>query len=228
MVTVLCVFVRGEYPYTAEYVRRLGVMVRRWIDRPFRFVCLTDQPFMGRIFSEPGITSVETIEITPLSANGGCWSKLEIFNPARQWSGRMLYLDLDSLLVASLAPILDFPAPFAITVDELLTENRKTVDRFGRAIVRRFNSSVMVWDAGEAERLYTDWRPAVSGRLSGDQDWIGEQMPDAAGMPAAWFPRISRVQPPWPREAKVVLVKNPKNHVAAERWPWFASQWGAA
>jgi hypothetical protein len=36
------------------------------------------------------------------------------------------------------------------------------------------------------------------------------------------------VRPPWPKEAKVVLVKKPKNHEAVERWPWFEAMWGAA
>lgn len=230
MVTVACVYVRGEYPYTPEYVWRLSAMVRRWMDRPFRFVCLTDRPeeiTQTCAFATP-------IRIASLSPNGGCWSKLELFNPARAWSGRVLYLDLDSLIVAPLAPILDYPAPFAITEDEIAREGRtKTIDRFGRRIVRRFNSSVMVWDPEvrgprSPEWLYQGWRDSDAERLSGDQDWIGEQWPDAAAMPASWFPRISRTAPPWPSDAKVILVKHPKNHIAAARWPWFKAQWGAA
>src|SRR5688572_26028777 len=107
--TVTCVYVRGEYPYTVEYVSRLRSMVARWIDRPFRFACLTDQP-------EAMPADVEPIPVAKLHGFAP-WTKLELFNPVRQWSGRVLYLDLDTLIVAPLAPIVDAPAWFAITDD---------------------------------------------------------------------------------------------------------------
>lgn len=218
--TVACVYVRGEYPYTPDYVRRLHAMVTRWSDRPFRFVCLTDQP--GEIPD-----GVEPIPVTKLSGFAP-WTKLELFNPIRQWTGRMLYLDLDTLIVAPLAPVIDFHADFAITADPP-KPGQRTHDGFGRAIVRRFNSSVMVWNGGLHTQLYEDWRPAVTHRLSGDQDYLAERLPDAATMPRAWFPRLSEVvRPPFPADAKIVLVKVPKNHVAAQQETWFAPLWGAA
>ena len=217
--TVTCVFVEGEYAYTVEYVTRLRDMVIRWIDRPFRFVCLTDQPWL---FSD-----VATIAVPKLPGFAP-WTKLELFNPRRQWSGRMLYLDLDSLIVAPLAPILDVPVPFAITADPAKPGQRDR-DAYGRTIVRRFNSSVMVWDGGTHTELYTDWTPGVTYRLSGDQDYIGEQLPTAHAMPREWFPRLSEaVKPPWPTDAKVILVKVPKNHIAAKEVPGFADWWGTA
>lgn len=221
--TVTCVFVKGEYPYTVEYVTRLRAMVARWIDRPFRFVCLTDQPALMP-------AGVEAIPVKKL-AGFAPWTKLELFNPVRQWSGRMLYLDLDSLIVAPLQPIIDYVtpfAPFALTADPHVPGMR-TRDAFKRAIVRRFNSSVMVWEGGQQTALYTDWTPAVTQRLSGDQDWTGERMPDAAAMPRKWFPRLSEVvRPPFDPDVKIVLAKVPKNHIAAKEQPWFEPLWGAA
>lgn len=218
--TVACVFVQGEYPYTVEYVTRLRAMVERWIDRPFRFACLTDRP---ELMPE----GVEAIQVEKLHGFAP-WTKLELFNPEREWTGRVLYLDLDSLIVASLAPIIDVQAPFAITADPTNKKNR-THDSFGRAIVRKFNSSVMVWDGGTQTDLYTEWAPTDADRLSGDQDWIGERRPKAVTMPREWFPRLSELngQPPVD-PAKVVLVKVPKNVVAAERYPWFEQLWRAA
>lgn len=220
MTTVACVFVQGEYPYTVEYVSRLRGMVTHWIDRPFRFVCLTDQPWL----MPEGVESIPVAKLPGFAP----WTKLELFNPVRQWTGRMLYLDLDSLIVSSLAPILDVTASFAITADPTNKKNR-THDSFGRAIVRRFNSSVMVWDGGTHTDLYTEWRPEVAKRLSGDQDWIGEQMAGAVTLPREWFPRLSELNGQPPSEpAKVVLAKVPKNHVAADQWPWFDAFWRAA
>jgi hypothetical protein len=218
--TVACVFVRGEYPYTVDYVAQLRGMVARWSDRPFRFVCLTDQP-------EAMPPGVDAIPVTKLPGSAP-WTKLELFNPARAWSGRVLYLDLDTLIVAPLAAILDTPSAFAITADPTNPRNR-TRDSFGRAIVRRFNSSVMVWDGGTQTDLYTDWTPGDGDRLSGDQDWIGERRPEATAWPRAWFPRISELgDAPPVAPAKVVLVKVPKNHLAVGRWSWFGPLWRAA
>lgn len=219
-VTVTCVYVRGEYPYTPDYVVRLRDMVARWIDRPFRFVCLTDQPWL---FKAP----VESLAILKLPGFAP-WTKLQLFAPERAWTGRMLYLDLDTLIVAPLAPIIDTPAPFAITADPP-RPGQKAKDSFGRQIVRRFNSSVMVWDGGTHTQLFTNLTLNTIKRLSGDQDYLAEQMPDAVTHPREWFPRISEVhRPPWPAEAKVILCKVPKNAILAEEHDWFAPLWGAA
>jgi hypothetical protein len=215
--TVACVWVRGEYPYTVEYVTRLRAMVERWIDRDFTFCCLTDRP-------EELLSPVIAIPVTKL-AGFAPWTKLELFNPTRAWPGRVLYLDLDSLIVAPLAPILDYPAPFAITADPP-RPGQKPRDSYGRAIVRRFNSSVMAWDGGTHTELFTRWTPEASKRLSGDQDHIGEQLPDAAALSRDWFPRISELKGEPPREpAKVVLCKVPKNAIAAAQFEWVREVW---
>ena len=236
MLTVCCVWVRGPVYYTADYVVRLRRMVTRYLARPHRFVCFTDQP--------DALPDIETVTIEGMRGvvpdNGaGYWAKVRVFHPVFAFPGwgwyragalggsRVLYIDLDSLIVSDLSPIVDFPAPFAITEDELVKERpRVDTDKYGRQILRAFNSSVMVWDAGFGQDIYTAWTPDVAQRLSTDQDWIAERYPNAAALPCAWFPRISRQQPPWPDEAKVVLVKKPKPHEAVDRWPWFEPLWG--
>jgi hypothetical protein len=213
--TVVCVFVNGHVAYTPDYVTRLYSMVARWMDRPFRFVCLTDQPWQ---FQPP----IETRLVpTPHRKVKGWWSKLRIFDAASGLTGRVLYLDLDTLVVAPLAPILDFPAPFA-----LIPHMGRFEGADGRQVVKRFNSSVMVFEANSLHALWRHWSPSVMARLWGDQDWIGEQMPHAATMPLAWFPRISQLSglPPFP-QAKVILVKTPKNVQAAQTWGWFREAW---
>ncbi len=209
MITVACVLVRGHVPFTADYVTRLRSMVARHLALPHRFVCLTDREIPG----------VETI---PITAPKGCfawWAKLRLFDPAVGLTGRVLYLDLDTLVVADLAPIVEYPAAFALVPDGAPGFQPKS-----HRVVHRFNSSVMVWD-GDSPQLWQDWTPKNATMLWGDQDWIGERLPDAAAMPAEWFPRLSVARPPW-LEAKVVLCKKPKNAAAALQWPWFAEAWG--
>jgi hypothetical protein len=212
--TILCVWVKAQVPYTPEYVTRLAGMVSRWMDgRPYRFVCLTDRPWL--------LGAVDTIPIAGPGGLKGWWSKVRCFDASLLLEGRVLYLDLDTLIVGPLAPILDYPSPFALVPPGGTFEGKGSLK-----VVRRFNSSVMVWDAWSNHRLFDDWTPSVAARLWGDQDWIGEQMPEATVMPAEWFPRISELggSPPSDK-AKVVLVKTPKCIEAAQRWPWFNEAW---
>jgi hypothetical protein len=122
----------------------------------------------------------------------GWWAKISLFEPGR-FEGRILYLDLDVTVVDLLDDIADYPASFAAIKDWL----RPTI-----------NSSVMAWDAGMMDRIYTNFTPSVMERLAGDQDWITEQMPDTEVFPEEWcvsyrkHVRMFKVVPP---NAKVVV-----------------------
>jgi len=213
--TVTCVFVRGHVPFTAEYVVRLHSMAKRILPA-HRFVCLTDQP----------LSLPDFIETIPAQAPAGAfawWTKLRLFDPSLPLRGRCIYFDLDTLLIDNLLEIVHYPAPLALAPDG--APNFQPRDR-KLSVVKRFNSSVMSWDAGVHPELYTDWSPAVARRLWGDQDWIGEQCPQAAAMPLDWFPRLSESgPPPWKPTARVMLCKKPKNLEAAMKWHWFNEAW---
>lgn len=214
MLTVACVFVRGHVAFSTEYVERLYSMARRCIARDFEFVCLTDQPKR----MPKGVRAVEIQ--TPKLGTKGWWAKIELFKPGR-FGGRVLYLDLDVLLLGKLDEIIDYKADFALA--PCGAPNFKGAE--GLAVVKRFNSSVMVWDWDSVGDLYRDWTPAVAKRLWGDQDWIGERCGWATAMPAEWFPRLSVRRDRWGDDAKVVLCKSPKNADAAVMWGWFDEMW---
>lgn len=214
MLTVACVLVRGHVAFSVEYVERLYSMVTRALRVDFEFVCLTDQP-------KKMPKGVRPIEIrTPRPGCKGWWAKIELFKPGR-FGGRVLYLDLDTLIVGSLDEIIAYPAEFALA--PCGAPNFKGAE--GRKVVKRYNSSVMVWDFDAVGELYRDWTPLVTTRLWGDQDWIGERCDWASAMPAEWFPRLSTRRDKWGEAAKVVLCKTPKNADAAAIWPWFDSMW---
>ena len=247
MLNVVCLCVRGPYPYTMEYVVRLQRMVHANLKQPYEFKCFIDKDTLKDACQwknkaadkEVPVHPSQTCEFKQIDSlfgvvplNGvGYWNKLRLFDPALGLRGRVLYIDLDSLIVGPLDPIVDYPADFALTTDALVKERAHLDrDRDGRRIVRRFNSSVMVWNGGEQADLWERWTPKVAKELSTDQDWIGEQSEGAVGMPLEWFPRLSRVGPPetWSPETKVILAKKPKNHEAVLRYPWFGPLWGAA
>lgn len=221
MLTIACVLVKGEYPYTPEYVRRLLVMCQRYVSRPFSFVCVTDQP----------AAMPDGVRAIPVQRLAGCfaeWTKMLLFDVFRSETGRILFIDLDSLIVGNLDPIIDYPAPIALIEDAFAVERAHlNKDRYGRELVRKFQGSVMVWDAGpQHAHVWDRWTLERALQLSTSQDYIAEVVPEAAAMNAAWFPRASRTQPPWGEEAKIVLVKKPKGFDACSKWPWFDQAWG--
>lgn len=215
MLTVVCVHVQGNVPYPAEYVSRLRSMVARNLKRPHRFVCLTDRPALF-------IDLHDTIKIeTPMNMPGW-WAKIQLFNPAHDLGERTLYLDLDVLPVTALDPIVDFKSRFALVPPAGTFKGRGNL-----RTVRRYNSSVMVWDRHDrVHMLHHLWTSAVALRLWGDQDFIGEVMPNEDTMPIEWFPRLSEIKEgSVPPEAKVILCKVPKNHEAARLYPWVKEIW---
>jgi hypothetical protein len=217
MTTVACLWVRGHVDYGVQYVERLAAHVAKWMDRPSRLVCFTDRPKKLPAGVQPIV--IHTPAVT------AWWAKLELFNPKHGLSGRVLYLDLDTLPVASLGPIVDVGAPLALCPHAGTFEARN-----GLVLVKKFNGSVMVFDGGTQAALYQSWTPAVAKRLWSDQDWIAEQSPSAVAMPLDWFPRLSDIGDSGiiPAGARVILTKKPKNHLAAQRWPWFDALWKAA
>lgn len=207
--TVCCVLVHGHVDFTNDYVLRLKSMVKRHLRRPHRFVCLTDRKIDG----------VECIRVTTPRYKGW-WRKIELFNRKHGFCGRMLYLDLDTLVVDALDPIVDFPANFALVPDD--APNFHGME--GKIVVKGCNSSVMVWDAGVVDYIYDAWDEKITNELWGDQDWIATCCDDYAKMPLEWFPRVSQIKE-LPDEAKVVLMKKPKNHLAIDKIPWVKEFW---
>jgi hypothetical protein len=177
VITVACVLNSGGI-YDAEHVARLRAQVAAHLTRPHRFVCLSD-------------VDVPCERIALIHGWRGWWAKIELFRPGL-FDGRVLYLDLDVTVVGSLDEIADFPAPFAAIPDY---ENPAIL-----------NSSVMVWDAGAADRAYTDFRPAVIEQPGGDQAWISACLPKAAHLPRGWCPSFKHdCRFSVPKGAKVVV-----------------------
>lgn len=214
---VACVLVRGHVDFTPEYVVRLRSMCKRAL-QPHEFVCLTDQSAYL-----PG--DMRTIKVKKLEGFAW-WTKVELFNPKHEWlqKTRCLYLDLDVLVTGELDQVAFYNEGFC-AIPHAGDFNGKG----DKKVVKRFNSSVMSWNGGEHNDLFTDWTPEVTNRLWGDQDWIGERMGRGTEMPLSWFPRLSQITDrnveDVINQSKVILCKKPKNLEAAKRWKWFDKAW---
>ncbi len=242
-VNVLCI--KWGRKYGSEYVNKLHSMVQRHLNRPHRFVCLTDDP--------EGIDPA--IEVKPIPAVGFAefdtrqpwtfghgWLKLTSFaDPLYDLRGRTLFLDLDIVIVDAIDGFFDVPGEFCV-----IKEWDKQ-DGTG-------NTSVYLYTIGAhadaLQHLKTDYPLAVT-RVRNEQEFITQYLGRQGKVrywPAAWcvsfkrhcVPRglMSWVQTPSiPPGAKIIAFHgkpNPPDAIAGDsgKWyrrvpptPWVADHW---
>jgi hypothetical protein len=151
--------------YNAVYVNTLKAAVSRHVKTPFTFTVLTDTP--ARMHS-----SVRAVALTHKWP--GWWSKIELFRPNIWQSGRVWYLDLDTLITndADIIVTKDLGKDFYMLSDFMVPE--------------RMASGVMTWMANDPALIdvYTTFatrpeRVMAACSTLGDQCWIGCQGPKA-------------------------------------------------
>lgn len=149
--TICCV--KGGDLYGPEYVNNLFDMVSRNLRAmPGRFVCFTDDA--------SGIDTRVQCEPLPLSLEGW-WNKLYLFKPGVFKEGeRVLYFDLDTLILGDIDEIAGFIAPFAMLRDFYRPDH--------------WASGVMAFTVGkETAQIWNRWLSANKLRIDGgDQAWI--------------------------------------------------------
>ena len=133
MITVACVEVGNYLGRGEEYVTKLRAMVARNLAAPHEFVAIRE------------------------SDKPGWWAKIDLFQPGR-FTGRVLYLDLDTVVVGPLDPVAQYPGIVHLQ-DWGWPQND-------------YCSAVMVWDAGQHADAYERFTPAVMQQFRGDQDWL--------------------------------------------------------
>ncbi len=214
MLTVACVYWKGKFRrrrrmYGTQWVERLKNMVARNLSVPHRFVCLSNENV--------------PCERIPLIHNWpGWWNKIELHRPGL-FENRVLYIDLDELILKDLLPFFAFPSPFAIT------NGRKYNTWFKEDLIRirKFGSAVMVFDPGAGEKLYTEFEERAIKVFWGDQDYIAWKMPELDTFPGKWLGRLEKDDN---RElGKDVIIAHcmlpGKNREAAEKYKWVEEIW---
>jgi hypothetical protein len=149
MITVACVEWGDYLGRGSVYVRALESMVSANLRQPHRFVCFTDDRTRH--------PDIDTVQLTP--GRTGWWNKLELFRPGAL-SGRILFLDLDTVVVGSLDALAASPG-----IIHLQDWGWKKPT---------YGSGVMVWDAGEHADAWICADPRRFAAYHGDQDWLTE------------------------------------------------------
>jgi hypothetical protein len=150
MITVA--MVKSRPGYNAAYVNRLAAAVHDNLSVPHRMVCLTDDP--------AGI-KCSTKKLPAMVAGHGWWAKLALHRPG-VLSGKVLYLDLDTLIVGNLDFLDGYEGEFACLRDFYRPDG--------------YGSGVMLWNAAQPQ-IWNDWKG--SDHPLGDQGWLEQKVPGA-------------------------------------------------
>lgn len=159
MITVLCV--KFGHRYNRIYVERLRNMVARHLTVPYDFVCLTDDP--------TPIDGVRLIVQPNAGYARGWWHKVHMFDPSLPLEGRILYFDLDVVVINNINKLVENCGEEFYGI---LDFNRKF-----RTSYQSLNSSALSWIHKSHNHIWAEFikNPGAAQRLHGDQDWIWRQ-----------------------------------------------------
>jgi hypothetical protein len=170
-VTVVCVLKSGKrfidkQPYRVEHVTKLQRAVARHLTMPHRFACFTDMVDEVR---DAGVTAIPLP--TPWS---GWWSKINLFAPDFL-TGFTLYMDLDTLVVGDLTPLI------RTTPGITMTKDFYGPDMMNSSTMAWMGDFCAIWHvfADDSERLQRRY-DARKGSLVGDQGFIHDVLRNMA------------------------------------------------
>jgi hypothetical protein len=175
----ICTKWGNKYP-SAE-VNRLYRALQRVSPGPFTLHCLTDDP--EGIQPEVRVWPIPDLPVIGNDVMNRGWRKLTLFSPAMrgQIRGKVLYLDLDVILLESLEDFFRGDTPFAVIRD---------YKRFRRRNLRTGNTSVFLYDAGRDYGVYDrliELGPDVRQRFRNEQEFLTDVM-WRLGVLAYWPP----------------------------------------
>ena len=209
-VTFACLNARNYCGRGAEYVNKLYDMICKHMPSNvvFRFVCLTDD--------ETGLN--EDIETIPLPRDlEGWYGKLYLFKQGLFPDGdRVIFMDLDTLIIGSLDDLVNYDGPFATLNDFYFPQ--------------QVGPAIMAWKAGGvASTIWREWDACGRPRdVMGDLWWINNldegRFAHRADKLQALFPGQfvsfkAHCKPNPPKGARVICFHGkPRPHEAEPEW----------
>jgi len=212
--------VRTGTVYPMKYVINLRNAIYRYMPKPYSIICFTDQ--------QDRCEGVEFIDIGGLGllGLGGWWAKMILFSTEWRGQRKVIYLDLDTVLVNDIAPLAAVPGEFAIC--ESFTRLAGN-----RAYPCKYNSSVMVIGGGMAGFVWSRFEAQREALLKkheryGDQACIEELYGDAPFLqslvPVGFFLNYRHLTMIPPKVASVINFGG-ANKPANCTIPWVQAAW---
>jgi hypothetical protein len=202
--TPIVVCIKVGTKYGPEYVNRLASMVETHLTRPHEFVCLTDEPSGVNCPTAPVGTDLP-----------GWWAKLVLFKPHPSLAGRrIIFLDLDTVIVGNMDFVLDYDGPLAILRDFYRPNG------YGSAIL----SISPLGNPG----VWEQFEKGMMRQYHGDQDWIqacmrGDLWQDLS--PGKIVSYKVHCQEGVPSEASIVCFHGEPRPHQVSHLPWMQEHW---
>lgn len=216
---------RNVYIYDERHVHALREMVARHLSVEHEFVCVSDRPIDG----------IQTIRLDYTNYIPGTrFAKLMLYRDTGPLAGkRVLYLDLDTVIVDSIDPIVDRP-------EDLVLWRNPNFGVPGRA---RYNTSIILHTCGTRPELWDDFDRNTTPRMlrrkwgGTDQAWVSHRASpdeahwtDADGIYGAG--RLGDIAPgagtKLPDNARIVFTPGEREPSMPHMWekhPWIGSHY---
>jgi len=175
MINVACVWIPPKYDI--DYVYKLKSSVDRNLSKEYKFHVLTTHP---QLITDSNINVIPIPEDDKIESHprGKWWYKAYLFSKLN-WQGRVLYLDLDTVIINQLDKLFEYATDkFVICQD---------FNRHGNPNYTVCNSSVMCFNANGHTEFFNEWendKDNIVRKHKGDQDWITVLL----GNDKVWWP----------------------------------------
>ncbi|NNE86827.1 MAG: hypothetical protein HKN27_02025 [Silicimonas sp.] len=174
--------------FPASYVNRLFSAVSENIDRPFKFVCLTNET--EGLHPDIVHFPLPDLDLPAERYAHGAWPKLAAFkDDLYGLTGRCLFIDLDTIISGNLEPFFDFESPFAAigSGDDW---------RRGRTVTKpELASGVFAFDLGTLPHVLENFlrdKDDAYARYPNEQSFIEGQLKAWDPWPASWVVSFKR------------------------------------
>ncbi|MEO9827303.1 MAG: hypothetical protein ABJF50_23105 [Paracoccaceae bacterium] len=174
--------------FPASYVNRLFSAVSANLEKPFKFVCLTNES--EGLHPEIVHFPLPDLDLPPERYAHGAWPKLAVFQPDLYGlSGRCLFIDLDTVISGNLEPFFDFESPFSAIGSAHDWRRGKTV------AVPEVGTGIFAFDLGALPHVYESFmadKQAAYDSFPNEQTFVEGQLEHWIPWPETWVVSFKR------------------------------------
>ena len=187
---IICVLKSGG-DYGLAYVNKLKHMLIRHTTLPYEFICLSDLEIPSYLCK-----SIKLQDGLP-----GWWSKIELFREELIDADRIVYFDLDTVILDNIDELLKRDEYF-IGLKPFNQKRRKNPYLFG--------SGIMSWENdGMLSFIYEEFRKYMAQWFKGDQEYIARKLDEKGILLSFWQSLVSGVYS-YKRQCKEALPEDAK------------------